>query len=176
MKKNLKIFIMTAAAAGSFVLFCGAAAFYYYATYHIVGVITLTVNGSEVCCDGCEIGIENNMRSALAETCKIWRNRFRFKREKYGNIYMRLTIPAEYLEECDEDIDVEINFYNNVTAVTKFHDIKIEITNINEEVCQVSFTDMWKPAYDFGGIVCNELVGERIITGEKESRCKKQTN
>lgn len=172
MKRPLKIFIITAVILGIFALFCGAAKLYYFAAYHIIGEIALTVNGNAVSCDGCEIGIEDHMGNELVETCEIQRNQFCFKREKYGNVCMRLTIPAEYLEDCDEDIDVEINFYNNVTAVTKFHDIRIEITNIDEETYHVSFTDQWKPAYDFCGIISRELVGDRRITGEKKVAVK----
>lgn len=167
-KKVFKIFIITAVVLGIFALFRGAAKLYYFAAYHIIGEIALTVNGNEVSCDGCEIGIEDNMGNKLVETCKIQRNQFCFRREQYGNVCMRLTIPAEYLEDCYEDIDVEINFYNNVTAVTKFHDIRIEITNIDDKTCHVYFADKWKPAYDFCGIVSNELVGDRSVTGDKK--------
>lgn len=139
-----------------------------YITYPVVGTVTLTVDGKEVSLDGSEIGIENHMGDNLIEICRIKDNKFRFKRKQYGSTVMFLVLPKEYLNGYTEDLAVEIEFYNNVVAVSKKHDIHIDVTDITDNSCSVSFTDIWNPAYDLFGIIEDELVGERIIFQEKE--------
>ena len=164
MKKLAKIFIMTAVAAAVFI------SLGYYRTYHIIGTVTLIVNGSKIDIDGSEIGIQDHVGDRLVEACEIRNGRFRFKRKEYGKVNMLLTIPADHLQEFKEDIAVEISFYNNAVGFTKKHDINIEISDITEDSCHVFLEDNWEPAYDIGGLIRNELVGETVITQEKEIR------
>lgn len=163
MKKFAKIFIITAVAAAVFI------SLGYYMTYHIIGTVTLTVNGSKIDIDGSEIGIQDDFGYRL-EACEIRNGRFRFKRKQYGKVNMLLMIPADHLQEFKEDIAVEISFYNNAVGFTKKHDINIEISDITEDSCHVFLEDNWEPAYDIGGLIRNELVGETVITQEKEIR------
>lgn len=172
MKRSARIFKAAITAAGILICLAGLSGIYYYMTYHIVGTIILTVNGAEVCCDGFKIGIEDHMGSELVEICEIQGNRFRFQKKQYGDVYMLLMIPKKYLEGYGEDIAVEIKCYNNAAAVTKSHNIRIEVTDIDAASCCISFTDTWKPAYDIGGAVSDELVGEKSIAQEKKITVK----
>lgn len=165
MKKSVKIFII-------FIVIMAAAVFVffrYYMTYLIIGTVSLTVNGSEIDINGYEIGIEDRWKSGLLETCRIQNGRFRFKRKQYGKVDILLIIPSDHLGEYKEDIEVEIEFYNNAVAFTKSHDIKIEVSDITENSCHVYLEDHWKPAYDIGGFIQDELVGETVIIQEKEA-------